>query len=84
MITRWTFYFDQENIRSDVSNPDESDRIKEYITACPDGMLSLPGDKAHIYINLARVKCIVCIDVSDEQLQAEKQTAIEPSKVEVV
>lgn len=84
MITRWTFYFDQENIRSDVSNPEESERIGLYVTQCPEGMLELPGDAATIYVNLSMVKCIVKVAISDEQLAAEKAQPIEPSAVENV
>ncbi len=84
MIQRWTFYFDQENIRSDVSNPIESDRIKDFINCDPKGMLELPGVEATIYMNLSMVKCIVKVPVTDEQLAAEKAQAVEPAAVENV
>ena len=72
MIKRWTFYFDQENIRSDVRDLEEHARIEEFVMNCPHEILRLPGDQACIYVNLSRVKCVVCIEVSDEQIALEK------------
>ncbi len=80
MIKRWTFYFDQENIRSDVADLEEHARIEEFVTNCPFDILQLPGDQACIYVNLAMVKCVVCIDVSDEQISAEKHAKTSPEK----
>jgi hypothetical protein len=75
MITRYTFYFNQDNIRSDVSNDEESTRITAFIKHHPHDMLKLPGDNADIYVNLALVKCIGKMSISQEQLDAEKAAA---------
>lgn len=72
MITRWMFYFDKENIRSDVSSEEENDRITTFIRECPESVLELPGDKACVYVNLAFVKCIVSHVMSQEELDAEQ------------
>ncbi len=89
MITRYTFYFNQDNIRSDVSSEEESTRIAAFIKHHPHDMLKLPGDNADIYVNLSMVKCIGKVSMSQEQLDAEKvcapveapAPAIEPSEV---
>ena len=76
MIKRWTFYFDQENIRSDVSDMEEHLRIEEFVSKCPMEILKLPGAQACIYVNLSMVKCAVVVDISDEQLAIEKDAKL--------
>jgi hypothetical protein len=43
---------------------------------CPHEILRLPGDQACIYVNLAMVKCVVCVEISDEQLAIEKDAKL--------
>ena len=58
-MIRWTFYFEEGNIKSDVIEPLEDKRISEFITEQPRGLLFLPGNDVDIYVNLANVKCTV-------------------------
>lgn len=58
-MIRWTFFFEEGNIKSDVKEEAEDVRISEFILEQPRGLLYLPGDKVDIYLNLAMVKCTV-------------------------
>lgn len=70
-MIRWTFFFEEGNIKSDVKEEAEDVRISEFILQEPRGLLYLPRDKIDIYLNLAMVKCTV--------REAEAQEAVPPA-----
>lgn len=67
---RWMFFFDEGNVKSDLTNEQEDKRIEEFLLENGQGMLRLPGDHADILVNLSRVKCISRQEVD---LEAEKK-----------
>lgn len=76
MITRWTFYFDQDNLRSNVKVEAENLRIAQFIQDNPKGLLRLTiTNQDDIYVNLDMVKCIACQVVTEEQLKSEQEKA---------
>lgn len=78
MITRWTFYFDKDNIRADIRDDDENMRIAEFIEETPQNILMITiNEKDDIYINLAHVRCIASQAITQEQLEAERKPQIE-------
>ena len=79
-MRRWTFFFDEGNIKSEVSTDEEHTRISALVKEDPRGMLFLPGDNLDIYVNLSMVKCIASQPLTQEQLDAEKAAKEQPTK----
>lgn len=84
MITRWTFYFDQDNLRSEVKDEAENLRIGQYIADNPKGLLRLCVSEGNdIYVNLSMVKCFACQIFTEQQLIEEKRLAQLKSDYEI-
>ncbi len=75
-MIRWIFFFEEGNIKSDVSNEEEDNRISDFVDQNPEGTLYLPGDTLDLYVNLNRVKCIArqIVDEEAEKLAQAKKT----------
>lgn len=58
-MIRWTFFFDEGNIKTDIKEIAEDRRIRGTIDTDMNGLLYLPGDQTDIIINLSKVKCFV-------------------------
>lgn len=65
-MIRWTFFFDNENVKSDVTTEEEDCRIADVISNCPGTTLYIPGNNADFYINLKMVKCVLRQIVEEE------------------
>lgn len=74
-MIRWTFFFEEGNIKSDVKEEAEDVRISEFILEQPRGLLYLPGEKVDIYLNLAMVKCTVREQNAQEVIPATPESA---------
>lgn len=88
-MIRWTFVFEEGNVRSDVKEDAEDARIAEFIAASPSGLLMMPGETTTLFINLSRVKCIgrSIVDEEAEKLaaaQAEAAALVAAQPAEVI
>jgi len=80
-MIRWVFFFEEGNVKTDVTKEDEDKRIQEFIDSNPRGTLYLPSEKVDIYINLDRVKCF-CRSIVDEEAELRaRDDAIEQQSV---
>lgn len=62
-MIRWTFYFDEGSVSSEVTNDEEDQRIGDIVNGA-DGIsgiswLSLPGEQFDMQVNLCKVKCVI-------------------------
>lgn len=73
-MIRWVFFFEEGNVKTDVTKEEEDVRIQEFVDANPKGILQLPTGKVDIYINLDRVKCF-CRSIIDEDAEQEANAA---------
>ena len=73
-MIRWTFFFEEGNINSDVKDEAEDMRIREFLSK--QKLLHLPGDEIDIYVNPAMVKCTVR-NPNPKPLAQEAQAASE-------
>jgi hypothetical protein len=87
-MIRWTFFFDEGNVKSEVKDDEEDAKIQAFVYEGGKGLLRLPGEKIDILINLHRVKCIAreIVDEEAERQAAEAAAAqaLEESKPEPV
>ncbi len=56
-VARWTFYFEEGHIASDVSVDCEDERISNCVEI-PHGIFKLPGETLDLWVNMDRVKCV--------------------------
>lgn len=83
---QWIFFFDEGNVKSDVTEEVEDVRIADFLFESPTGVLNLPGKETDLWINLARVKCVArTILKKEEQPQIDTQEhaiSMEPQPAE--
>ena len=80
-MIRWTFFFEEGNVKSDVKEEKEDERIAEFIDNNRSGWLDLPGDELDIAVNMAHVKCVVRQVVKPEDaLELQPKTTAEEEK----
>jgi len=58
MLIRWTFFFEEGNVKTDVKEEKEDARIFDFVNDSSSSVLLLPGDGTDLYVNLNHVKCI--------------------------
>lgn len=66
-MIKWTFYFDEGNIITEMKNEEEDQHITELVQT--KSIIFIPGDKLDIYVNMQMVKC-----ATREIVQATQQT----------
>lgn len=70
-MIRWTFFFEQGSIKSEVTETDEDERIASDLQHFATGFLKLHGDVTDIYVNLHLVKCVARQELTQDQLDQE-------------
>lgn len=71
-MIKWTFYFEQGNVVSDIRCEEDDLRIAEWVND-PEGLLYIRGSNYDLYINYDHVKAIVR-EVVEEQAQNPEET----------
>jgi len=76
-IIRWTFFFEEGNVKTDVDNEEQDEAISQFVEESNPGLLRLPGDEVQIFVNMSRVKCTVrqIVDKEAERIAMEKAQA---------
>jgi hypothetical protein len=57
-MLQWIFFFDEGNVKSDITEEAEDERISNFMFDSPTGVLHLPGKETDLWVNLAMVKCV--------------------------
>lgn len=72
-MIKWTFFFEEGHVSSMIKTQEEDERIS---SAClnKDGMLSLPGEKMDLFVDLDRVK-LISREIVDDTEQANNPEA---------
>ncbi len=75
-MIRWIFFFEEGNVKSDVTDEQEDARIQEFLESNPKGILHLPAGDTDIYVNLDRVKAFSRSIVNEQAESAKEEAAV--------